>query len=342
MRSLPLCRHPLAYGDPEISRLLKLPKGVQFKNRNQFYMIKHLFSPLFFLSGMLSFFIFWPAHSHADQRIMAIQSVRIAPYEKAVKGFESICFNRIDKYVLSELKGTDIVKTISKNRPDMVLAVGLGALSKVKTITDIPVVYLMVSAPQTILSGNRNISGVSMNVTREKQLSALLKIAPAVHTIGLLYDPEKTGHFVKKAQKAADKIGIRLLAKKTDDSKDVPGIIRKMKRGIDLFWMLPDTTVVTPETVRFMLLFFLENNTPIMTFSEKYLKLGAFISVGTDAYDMGAQAGEMANLILSGKKLPNGRHIHARKIKIEINRKIAKKLSIQIDENTIRDIGIND
>ena len=100
--------------------------------------------------------------------------------------------------------------------------------------------------------------------------------------------------------------------------------------------MLPDLTVITPETIEFVLLFSLENKIPILAFSEKYVELGALMSVGIDAFDIGIQAGEMAEKILSGRDIMNARHVDARKAVISINLKVAKTLGIPIDEKIIR------
>ncbi|MFZ2948374.1 MAG: ABC transporter substrate binding protein, partial [Desulfuromonadaceae bacterium] len=79
----------------------------------------------------------------------------------------------------------------------------------------------------------------------------------------------------------------------------------------DLFWMLPDITVITPETAEAILLFSLENNIPILTFSEKYLERGAMLSIGIDPFDIGRQAGEMAQTLFSSGE--SARHVEARK-----------------------------
>ncbi len=108
-----------------------------------------------------------------------------------------------------------------------------------------------------------------------------------------------------------------------------------MKGKIDAFWMLPDLTVITPETVEYLLLFSLENTVPILTFAQKYVELGALLCVGIDAFDIGAQAGEMAEKILSGRDVKDVQWVDARKAVISINLKVARKLGITIDEKVI-------
>jgi len=167
-------------------------------------------------------------------------------------------------------------------------------------------------------------------------LFALLEALPDIKTIGLLYDPDRTGPLAEKAREAARKTGIKLIAKEVHSSKRVPSLIKDMEEKIDVFWMLPDLTVITPETVEFLLLISLENKIPILTFSEKYVELGALMSIGIDAFDIGCQAGEMAKEILSGRDVTNIQPVDARKAVISINLKIARKLGISIDKKIIR------
>ena len=296
-------------------------------------MIKNLFI-------MLLFIILCHGSAEAGQEIVVIQSFRVKPYEEAIEGFKSVCNFKIKRLVVSELEGADVVKKINEIMPDIVLAVGMDALSRVKKIKNIPVVYLMVLNPPSTLSGNKNITGVSTKIPQEKQLITFLKAMPYIKNIGLLYDPDRTGRFVKKAQAAAKKIGIKLIAKEIHSARDVPSLIMDMKGKIDLFWMLPDLTVVTPETVEFLLLFSLENRVPLLTFSEKYVALGALMSIGIDAFDIGIQAGEMAKKILLGRDIKSVQRVDARKAVVSINLKVAKKLEITIDKKIISNARI--
>lgn len=99
--------------------------------------------------------------------------------------------------------------------------------------------------------------------------------------------------------------------------------------------MLPDTSVISSETIEFLILFSIENRIPVFTFSEKFVEMGALISLNIDAYDLGKQAGEMAKEILSGKDIRNIPGSDARKIVLSINSKAAKKLGITINDEIV-------
>jgi len=286
-------------------------------------MIKRIFFILLSL-------IFLQGVTEAQQKVVVVQGLKTKPYEEALRGFQSACNVETKEIVISEQEEAEIVRKIRRIKPDMILAVGVEALSKVKKIKDIPIVYLMVLNPTSPISKQENITGVSMNIPPEKQLSLLQDVLYEAKRVGLLYDPAKTGSFVEKARYSSEKLGIKLVVKEVYNPKDVPSMLDSMKNGIDVFWMLPDTTVITPETVEFLFLFSLENKIPVLTFSDKYLEMGAMMSVGIDTFDIGKQAGEMAKEILSGMNIKNISRVDARKTVFTFNLKIAKKLGITI------------
>jgi len=290
---------------------------------------------LILLAISLAFFLLCPGSPRAAQEIVAVQSIGIQPYQDALNGFTSAGNYRVHQLIISEMDGAALVGRIRQIKPRMVLAIGIDALTRVSTITDIPVIYLMVLNPPAALAGKRNVYGVRMSIPQEQQLQALVTLLPAAKTVGLLYNPDRTGELVERMTEAAKKNGTRLVAKTVRSSRSVPQRIQELKGQIDAFLMLPDLTVVTPETVEALLLFSLENKIPLVSFSEKYVEMGALMSIGVDAFDMGMQAAEMAEKILSGKDLTDARQVDARKAVISINRKVAKKLGISIDEPTV-------
>src|SRR4030042_2993088 len=143
----------------------------------------------------------------AEQKIVAVQGMRIKPYEEALRGFQSVCNAAIQEIVISEQEESEIVKKIQRIKPDLILAVGIEALSKVKKIKEIPIVYLMVLNPPNPISKQDNITGVNMNIPPEKQLGLFQQVLFKVKRIGLLYDPSKTGYLVEKALYSSEKLG---------------------------------------------------------------------------------------------------------------------------------------
>jgi len=231
--------------------------------------------------------------------VLVIQGLHVTPFDEAFRGFRSVCAAQTRRLYLTDLERTDITRMIREEKPSLILAIGTDALTSVKKIKDIPILYLMVLNPQSLVQDSNNITGVSLAVQPERQLSAFRQVLPHVRKIGLPFDPDKSGAFVTNAQNAAAKLGIELLSKSVHSSRGAAAALDGMKGNIDAFWLLPDTTVVNPETVDLLLLSAIESGIPVLTFSEKYAEKGALLSLEVDATEAGKQAGEMANSIMA-------------------------------------------
>lgn len=278
----------------------------------------------------------------AGPKIVCVQNIKIKPFEEALIGFKSVCRFPIVQVDASILNQSDVKKEILRLKPDLVITIGTNALLKVRDIKSVPILYMMVLNPQSILPKEKNITGVSINISQEKQLKSIGSVLPEVKKIGLIYDPKRSGYFVKQALPAANKLGMSLILEEVQSSKDVPSLMMEMKGKIDAFWMIPDLSVITPETVDFLLYFSFTNKIPILSFSEKYVKSGALLSICMDPFDIGLQAGEMANKIIIKKGATLIPEVNARKAIISINSKIAKKFNIEIDLKHIKDLRIID
>jgi putative ABC transport system substrate-binding protein len=248
-----------------------------------------------------------------------------------LRGFRSVCKADPKTVVLADAEGVDIVRMAREEQSRLILAIGADALQRVKKIRDIPIIYLMVLNPEKIAGGGKNVAGIGMNIPPEKYLSLIVSLKLPKPRVGLLYDPAKTGAFVKRIQQTARTRGIEIIAKEVRNPREVPELLAEMKGSCNLFWMIPDATVITPETVEFLLLFSQQNMTPIVTFAGKYVDTGALVSLDIDSFDLGKQGGEMANKILDGTRVSDIPNTEARKAVLKINRKVARKLGIKLN-----------
>jgi ABC-type uncharacterized transport system substrate-binding protein len=286
-----------------------------------------------FLTFLVILLFLFNVSEASPQEILVVQNHKIKPYSDAFSSFKALVNNRFSGVDYTFRNSNGAVEYLSVSKPDLVLAIGMDALQKVKIFSGVPIIYLMVLNPSVSVSESRNVTGVSMTLSPEKQLAAIQRVLPLARRIGLLYDPKKSGSFVKRAQKASKEFKIDLLAKEVNHSKFVPTAFESMKGAIDAFWMIPDTTVVTPDTSELMMLFSLENKIPVCTFSTKYLEVGALMSLDINASDMGRQAGELAVEILSGKRVTEISPVEADSANLIINEPIARKLKVPINED---------
>jgi len=275
-------------------------------------------------------------------RIVALKSADVDVYNEVLEGFTSVSQrSTISEYDMEGdlQRGKQFLARLKSGpKPDLILAIGIWALQVVvEEIRDIPVVFAMVLNPTTVIGHEaHNITGASMNAPIDQQIALLKKISPHVRRIGVIYDPSKTGFLVRQAERIARDQGVRLVTKAITSSKDSFAALDGMQGEIDALWILPDLTVLAPESVQYMLLFSFRNKIPLLGLSENQARMGALLGLSFDSgRDIGIQAGELANEILAGRSVEDIPFTTARKVRLTVNLKTAAKLGLQIPKEIL-------
>jgi len=269
--------------------------------------------------------------------MVIVRSADIKPYKDAIRGFRDACDCAVREVVL---RNGESVKTILSDRSSAVVAVGTAAFNKVRSHPAQQIVYIMVMPSEVPSALERNISGVGMDPSPAAYLAAMNEIVPRAKRVGLLYDPKQTGPFVREAQLAAKTAGMELVVRPVEDLADMPSALERLRGKTDIIWMLPDPTVFTPETVELLLRFSFEHNVPVISFSRKYVAMGAVASLDVDPYDMGAQAAGIASRLSAGGIGPIREP--ARMTRLFINAHVVKKMGLTIREETLKKAVIID
>ncbi|MBZ0157659.1 MAG: ABC transporter substrate-binding protein [Alphaproteobacteria bacterium] len=271
--------------------------------------------------------------------VAVVKSNSIRPYGEALEGFRSSVPFTVRELPLTKPGNADIVRRIRRMKPDLVLAIGQNALSSISEIEDIPLIYLMVLNLPPSLSKQKNISGVSLYLSPEVYLATLARSFPGKRRIGVIYDEAKSSFFVEKIQHAARARELEIILRKADVPGDVMPLLASLKGRIDLLWLLPDTTVVSPDTMKLLMQYSLQHAIPVISFTSQHIDLGALMTLDIDPFDMGVQAGDIAQRLLSSKDAQRIRE-EARKGRTTINLKIAGKLWITFSDKVLREVRI--
>jgi putative tryptophan/tyrosine transport system substrate-binding protein len=288
--------------------------------------------------GLPSFIAFLVILCHAavgfTQEILVVQNLRIKPYTEALAGFKAALNDKVPSAHYTVRDSGDAVAHLKYKRPDLVLAIGMDALQEIRRFSsEVPTIYLMVLNPGGTAQEERNITGVGMMIAPEKQLAAMRLVLPGARKIGVVYDPRKSGPFVRRAQNAAREFRFDLIVREISHPKDVSNALNSMKGSVDVLWMIPDTTVITSDTVELIMLYSLENRLPVSTFSVKYLEMGALMSLDINTDRMGRQAADQAARILSGTNVRDVPAMEADNPTLVINDAVARKLRIYLGED---------
>src|SRR5262249_6010562 len=146
--------------------------------------------------------------------IVILKSHDLEPFNQAMAGFVAACPMHISEY---DLRGTkkeesSIIQRLTAAKPRLILAIGpLAAQVAREHFQDIPLIFVMVSNPPKHGLHGANLAGVSLDIPVQMQLARYKSLVPTLKTLGVIYDPTKTGAMVTEAHGIANTLGFQLL-----------------------------------------------------------------------------------------------------------------------------------
>ena len=271
-----------------------------------------------------------------SQEVVILKSADIAAYNEAIAAFKANLPSpdtTIKEYNLQGdiERGRKIGRKLRASHAKLILAVGLKAALVAKLeILDIPVIFCMVLNPDKYGLRATNMTGIGLQISIKRQLNSIRSILPKLKRVGVLYDPEKTADLVKKARHLAKSQGLEILALPVFSEKEVPKTLREALPDIEALWLVPDSTVLTQDSLDFLLSTTLEANIPVIGFSSGLVRSGAMVGLYAKYEDVGRQAARLAARILGGKRIPASTVLPLEHVRLAINTKVADFLDISI------------
>ncbi len=115
-----------------------------------------------------------------------------------------------------------------------------------------------------------------------------------------------------------------------ENEKEVPQQLRMLLSESEALWLVPDSTVLTDESIRFILESALARQVPVVGFSSELTRLGALLSFSLDYGEVGRETGLLAKRILNGEQPLPLKPVPVQRIRITVNQKTARYLGIAI------------
>jgi putative ABC transport system substrate-binding protein len=269
----------------------------------------------------------------AAMDIAILQSSDIAAYREAIVGLKATgpigaIYTEYDAQGDLEL-GKKLARKLRASNASLVVAVGLkAALAAKAEIVDIPIVYMMILDPLKHQLTAANMTGTLLEVPVDRQLKIMRAFLPSLRQLGTLYDPTKTSSRLKNAVEQAASFNFQLKGLPVESDKDVPQQLRTLLSGVEALWLIPDSKVLTNESIGFILESALAHQIPVIGFSPEFTRLGALLSMSVNYGDVGRETGSLAKRILDGERPSPLNPVPNDRLKITVNLKTAKFLGI--------------
>jgi putative ABC transport system substrate-binding protein len=271
--------------------------------------------------------------ARADGGVVMLSESGVAQYQETMNGVRSRFSGAVTSIDIDKVP--DALDEVHKAHPKAIVAVGIKAASLVaKAVSDVPIVYCTVLAPEQHGLTGANITGVPLEVPAAKQLEQLRAVAPKVKRIGIIHSPA-VAPLVAEATTAAGALGLKIVAQSIDSSREVADAFGRLTGQIDALLLLPDAKVMNKEVFAYLLRASLDANVALFGFLEALTQAGALASISPDYQDIGARAGELVAQVVERSKGALPPKTYSRGA-LSINLKTAGRLGITVDDKTVR------
>jgi putative tryptophan/tyrosine transport system substrate-binding protein len=279
----------------------------------------------------------WAGTGCLATEIAILKSSSISAYDQAITGFKStapagIIFSEYD--VQGDLdQGRKLAKKIRASEASLVVAVGLkAALAAKLEIVDVPIVYMMILDPSKHNLTAPNMTGTLLEIPADRQFKILRTFLPDLRRMAVLSNSGNHAKLKDTITQAAAQ-SFQLQAFSVESEKEVPQQLRSLLGATDALLLVPDSTVLTNESIGFILETALARRVPVIGFSPEFTRLGALLSLSVSYGEVGRETGLLAKRILEGdRKLP-AKPLPIERLKITVNLKTARFLGIEFPKD---------
>ena len=243
--------------------------------------------------------------------VLVLLSRREPAYDEVLKGFRFEQKTSLRLLVLADYAEIDIVRIVREDHPRLILAVGDAALTATRKVQNTPVVALMALGIHNRKPAQPNLTGIGMYAPPERYITIFQSMKK--QRVGIIYNPAKSGWYLRLARQAAKEAGIELVTREVSKPRETIEQLSTLAGKVDALWMLPDSTAVTRETTEAYFHFGQQHAVPVVSFAANYLGLGAATVLEIDRLELGRQADDMVAALIKGHRIesmplrfPNG------------------------------------
>lgn len=229
-----------------------------------------------------------------------------------------------------------IMSTFAGNSSDVIVAIATPtAMAAANYAEEIPVIFSAVSDPvgAGLVSDNakpdKNITGTSDEIQVDKILELALEIQPDLKTLGFLYNSGEANSVsnLAKAKAFCDARDIELKEGSGRNISEIQSAISVLTADCDAIFAPNDNTVAScmdalVESAK-------EAKVPVYTGADSMVSDGGFATVGINYDELGRETARMVDQVLDGEDIAD--------IPVKV---FKENLSIYVNENTMKDLGI--
>ncbi len=176
-----------------------------------------------------------------------------------------------------------------------------------------------------------------------RQFEFVRRVVPKAKHLGAILGPASQ-HDVVELTNAAMQRGVipllRILTAQQEDSKragatrdwDAGTVFKDIAEQSDVMLAVPDPTVLTPNSAKWLLYTAYQRGIPVLGFSRSYVSAGALGAVYSTPAQIGQQAAEIALDALQDAGINLAAAVYPKYFSVAINRSVARSLRLEVPD----------
>ena len=254
--------------------------------------------------------------------------------------------NNIRQSIINNLADTHI-KIISSNHntaidsktSDLIVTIGSSLARQVMETTESTTPVFSVLVPEAVIDevtnkNNRPWAVQVIDQPIERQLLLIKHMFGKDTKIGIILGPVSSNKKNKIEQAAIDS-GSSVSIKNIETTEQLIPTLKDTISQNDLILAIPDPVVYSKNTIRGILLLTYRSKTPVIGFSQSYIKAGATAGLYSTPEQIAQDAAQnIKNFFKNGKEFEQNVY-HPHSFSVDINRRVAETLRLNINYREI-------
>ncbi len=235
-----------------------------------------------------------------------------------------------------------IARKFVGDRPDAIVAIATPAAQAVAAATrDVPLVYSAVTDPAAaqLVKGweasGTNVTGVSDELSLDKQIELIKQILPNAKRVGMVYNPGEANSaiVVQRMKELLPKYDMTLVEAAAPRTVDVGAAAGRLAGSVDVIYTSTDNNVVSAYEA--LVKVGNETKTPLIAADTDSVKRGAIAALGLNYHDIGRQTGKIVVRILNGEAPGSIASERSENLDLFVNLAAAKRQGVEVPEAVI-------
>lgn len=227
------------------------------------------------------------------QRLIVVSSGETQANARAIAGMRSDASLTVDALPLRIGQNDNALAAKITNAPAGTAIVALGSRAAqfvAQLSTSAPTVDCMVAGDVDFQSA---APVVPLAVPVDLQIKWIRQLMPATRKVAILYDPAQNRRIAADAATQLTAAGYKVMSEAVSSPADLPPALARIGPA-DALLALPDSTVYSPELAKGILLFTYRTRTPMIAFSDAWVRAGALYALEWDYAELGAYCAALA------------------------------------------------